>query len=99
LDVAPLGELLTLAREAPGDLDVVLEITERALSTRPAELLATVERLRADGWKIALDDVGADEMSLAFMALLRPEVVKLDLSLVQRRPNPAIAEIMNAVNA
>ncbi len=99
LDVAQLGELINLALDAPGELEVVLEITERALSTRPAELLATVERLRADGWKIALDDVGAEEMSLAFMALLRPEVVKLDLRLVQQRPSPAIAEIMNAVNA
>jgi hypothetical protein len=33
------------------------------------------------------------------MPLLRPDVVKLDLSLVQERPGPAIAEIMNAVNA
>ena len=37
-------------------------------------------------------------MSLAFMPLLRPEVVKLDLRLVQDRPGPAVAEIMNAVN-
>ena len=33
------------------------------------------------------------------MPLLRPDVVKLDLSLVQQRPTAAIAEIMNAVNA
>jgi hypothetical protein len=77
----------------------VLEITERALAARPAEMLATVERLRADGWKVALDDVGADDLSLAFMALLRPEVVKLDLALVQKRPNAEIARIMSAVNA
>ena len=38
-------------------------------------------------------------MSLAFLPLLRPDVVKLDLRLVQERPGPAIAEIMNAVNA
>ena len=78
---------------------VVLEITERALAARPAELLRTVERVRELGWGVALDDVGADSMSLAFMPLLRPDVVKLDLRLVQERPGPAIAEIMNAVNA
>ncbi len=99
LDSAPLDELLALAAGAPGEVQVVLEITERAIGARPAELLATVERLRAEGWKVALDDVGADDMSLAFMSLLRPEVVKLDLRLVQQRPGPAIAEIMNAVNA
>jgi hypothetical protein len=30
-------------------------------------------------------------MSLAFMPLLRPDVVKLDLRLVQDRPGPQIA--------
>ncbi|SHN84383.1 PAS domain S-box-containing protein/diguanylate cyclase (GGDEF) domain-containing protein [Geodermatophilus obscurus] len=99
LDRAPMEELLAIAQTAPGGLRVVLEITERALATRPAELLRTVERVRSVGWGVAVDDVGAEAMSLAFMPLLRPDVVKLDLRLVQERPGPAIAEIMNAVNA
>ncbi|WP_255363668.1 diguanylate cyclase domain-containing protein [Geodermatophilus sp. DSM 45219] len=99
LDRAPMEELLSIAQTAPGGLRVVLEITERALATRPAELLRTVERVRAVGWGVAVDDVGAEAMSLAFMPLLRPDVIKLDLSLVQERPGPVIAEIMNAVNA
>jgi diguanylate cyclase (GGDEF)-like protein/PAS domain S-box-containing protein len=99
LDSAPLDDLLAIAEGAPGDLKVVLEITERALAARPAELLRTVERVRALGWAIAVDDVGADSMSLAFLPLLSPDVIKLDLRLVQERPGPAVAEIMNAVNA
>lgn len=99
LDRAPMEDLLAIAQAAPGGLRVVLEITERALATRPAELLRTVERVRAVGWGVAVDDVGAEALSLAFMPLLRPDVVKLDLRLVQERPGPAIAEIMNAVNA
>ncbi|WP_448623584.1 EAL domain-containing protein [Geodermatophilus sp. URMC 64] len=99
LDSAPLGELLAIAEAAPGELRVVLEITERALAARPAELLRTVERVRGAGWRVAVDDVGAEAMSLAFLPLLRPDVVKLDLRLVQERPGPAIAGIMNAVNA
>jgi EAL domain-containing protein (putative c-di-GMP-specific phosphodiesterase class I) len=99
LDDAPLAELARSAAAAPGSVRVVLEVTERALAARPAELLRTVERVREHGWAIALDDVGADPLSLAFMPLLRPDVVKLDLRLVQERPGPAIAEIMNAVNA
>jgi len=98
LDTAPVDDLLALADGAPRQLRIVLEITERALATRPAELLRTVERVRALGWGVALDDVGADAASLAFMPLLRPDVVKLDLRLVQDRPSPVIAEIMNAVN-
>jgi len=98
LESAPLEELLAIATSAPTGLRVVVEITERALATRPADLLRAVERVREVGWGIALDDVGAESMSLAFMPLLRPDVVKLDLRLVQQRPGPAVAEIMNAVN-
>ncbi|QXG75995.1 diguanylate cyclase [Modestobacter sp. L9-4] len=98
LESAPLEDLLAIATTAPAGLRVVVEITERALATRPADLLRAVERVREVGWGIALDDVGAESMSLAFMPLLRPDVVKLDLKLVQQRPGPAVAEIMNAVN-
>jgi diguanylate cyclase (GGDEF)-like protein/PAS domain S-box-containing protein len=98
LESAPLEELLAIATSAPAGLRVVVEITERALATRPADLLRAVERVREVGWGIALDDVGAESMSLAFMPLLRPDVIKLDLRLVQQRPGPAVAEIMNAVN-
>ncbi len=99
LDSAPLDDLLAIAEGAPRELRIILEITERALAARPAELLRTVERVRSLGWGVAVDDVGADSMSLAFLPLLSPDVIKLDLSLVQDRPGPAIAEIMNAVNA
>jgi len=99
LDSAPMDVLLAIAADAPGELRLVLEITERALAARPAELLRTVERVRSLGWGVAVDDIGADSMSLAFLPLLAPDVVKLDLRLVQERPGPAIAEIMNAVNA
>ncbi|WP_222196145.1 diguanylate cyclase domain-containing protein [Modestobacter italicus] len=98
LESAPMDELLAIATTAPAGLRVVVEITERALATRPADLLRAVERVREVGWGVALDDVGAESMSLAFMPLLRPDVVKLDLRLVQQRPGPAVAEIMNAVN-
>jgi diguanylate cyclase (GGDEF)-like protein/PAS domain S-box-containing protein len=98
LESAPLEELLAIATTAPAGLRVVVEITERALATRPADLLRAVDRVREIGWGIALDDVGAESMSLAFMPLLRPDVIKLDLRLVQQRPGPAVAEIMNAVN-
>lgn len=99
VELRPLVELATIAKSAPERLNLVLELTERALGSRPAELLETVQHLRSAGWRIALDDVGAEDMSMAFMSLLRPDIIKLDLQLVQRRPNPAIAEIMNAVNA
>jgi diguanylate cyclase (GGDEF)-like protein len=84
---------------ASDDVDVVVEITERALTARPADLLHLVREVRARGWAIALDDVGADVRSLALMPLLRPDVIKLDLRLVQDQPTTEVAEIVNAVNA
>ncbi|WP_018335626.1 sensor domain-containing phosphodiesterase [Actinomycetospora chiangmaiensis] len=78
---------------------LVLELTERDLTADPARLLVFAEQARAHGFRIALDDVGADPASLALMPFLRPEIVKLDLSLVQGRDPREVAEIMSAVAA
>jgi EAL domain-containing protein (putative c-di-GMP-specific phosphodiesterase class I)/DICT domain-containing protein len=78
---------------------VVAEFTERDLTADPARLFAFADQVRAHGFHIALDDVGAHPASLALMPFLRPEVVKLDLRLVQARPGPGVAEIMSAVAA
>ncbi|HEY6886313.1 MAG TPA: EAL domain-containing protein [Solirubrobacter sp.] len=99
LDSPVPPRLAPLLARAASELDVVLELTERALTDRPAEMLARVEALRARGLRVALDDVGADRRSLALMPFVRPEVIKLDLRLVQENPSPAIAAIVHAVNA
>jgi len=78
---------------------LVIELTERALTDDPARLLALADWARAAGWGVALDDVSADPDSLALMPFLRPDVVKLDLHLVQQCPDQAVAEIMTAVTA
>jgi diguanylate cyclase (GGDEF)-like protein/PAS domain S-box-containing protein len=96
----PCPEHLVAEWERAGrDVDVVVEITERALTARPADLLHLVGEIRARGWGVALDDVGADVRSLALMPLLRPDVIKLDLRLVHEQPSTEVAEIVNAVNA
>lgn len=86
---------------ATGDVPVtvIVELTERALAARPAELLQTVARIRELGWGVALDDVGAVPASLALLPMLRPDVIKLDLRLVQDQPTAAIASVINAVHA
>jgi EAL domain-containing protein (putative c-di-GMP-specific phosphodiesterase class I) len=95
----PPEEISDLLASVQGRLRVMVELTERALTERPAELLALVRDVRSRGWGIALDDVGADPRSLALMTLLDPDVVKLDLSLVQQRPSADIAEVVAAVSA
>jgi EAL domain-containing protein (putative c-di-GMP-specific phosphodiesterase class I) len=98
LDFTSIGELAHEADTTSG-VRIVLEVTERALAARPAELLSTVARVRELGWGVALDDVGAEPASLAFMSLLLPDIIKLDLALVQGTPTRATAEVMHAVNA
>jgi EAL domain-containing protein (putative c-di-GMP-specific phosphodiesterase class I) len=93
---ARLSQLLDAALARFG---LFAEFTERSLTDRPAELLAAVERLRTRGVGIALDDVGSDPRSLALMPFLAPDVIKLDLSLVQNRPSRQAAEVMHAVSA
>ena len=51
------------------------------------------------GVAVALDDVGTDAETLAMMSLLEPEVIKLDLALVQGSPDAEIAEVVHAVAA
>jgi EAL domain-containing protein (putative c-di-GMP-specific phosphodiesterase class I) len=85
--------------EGAGRMRIVMEITERALTSRPAELLALVERCRSRGWGVALDDVGSDSRALALMSLIEPDVFKLDLRLVQARATAEIAAVVAGVEA
>lgn len=87
------------ANRAASDPHIVVEITERDVVADPVGLLRFVAAMRERGFGIALDDVGADSASLAMMPLLRPDVIKLDLRLVQQRPDRQVAEIFSAVNA
>ncbi|GAA4965593.1 EAL domain-containing protein [Actinoplanes utahensis] len=73
----------------------ILEYTERALPAVPGSLLRLTATIQVNGNGIALDDVGVDPMSLAFLPILEPEVIKLDMSLI-RDPD---AEHTRAVTA
>jgi EAL domain-containing protein (putative c-di-GMP-specific phosphodiesterase class I)/CheY-like chemotaxis protein len=68
---------------APFASRVVLEVTERAALDRVKGLADAVVRLRALGYRLALDDLGAGYAGLSSFALLEPEVVKVDMSLVR----------------
>jgi len=62
---------------------VVLEITERATIDGIDDMATRVSSLRALGFRIALDDLGAGYAGLSSFAALEPEIVKLDMSLVR----------------
>jgi DICT domain-containing protein len=81
------------------ELALVIEVTERAITARPAELARVIADQRDAGQVIALDDLGADVRSLALLSLIDPDVIKLDLRLVQDRPSTDQAAIVSAVAA
>lgn len=62
---------------------VVLEVTERARLDALPDAAGTVSALRARGYQIALDDLGAGYAGLQSFMQLEPDVVKLDMSLVR----------------
>jgi EAL domain-containing protein (putative c-di-GMP-specific phosphodiesterase class I) len=62
---------------------VVLEITERAPLDKIKDANARVATLRAMGYRIAVDDLGAGYAGLSTFASLEPDVVKADMSLIR----------------
>lgn len=63
--------------------NVVLEVTERASLDEVRDARTRVAVLREMGFRIAVDDLGAGYAGLTSFALLEPEIVKLDMSLVR----------------
>ena len=66
--------------------------TERAALDRIHELQQRVTRLRALGYRIAIDDLGAGYAGLTSFAQLEPEVVKVDMSLVRGIDSSAVKQ-------
>jgi EAL domain-containing protein (putative c-di-GMP-specific phosphodiesterase class I) len=62
---------------------IVLEITERQAITDFPSFRSTLEYLRALGFSVAVDDAGAGYGSLQVLAEVRPEWLKMDISLVR----------------
>jgi len=62
---------------------VVLEITERGSIESVQGVEDKVRALRALGYRIALDDIGAGYANLNSLTALEPDVVKLDMALVR----------------
>src|SRR4051794_4504512 len=68
----------------PQDLSsVVIEITEHELAAEDGALEDGLERLRARGARIAVDDAGAGYAGLKQLMRAQPDVIKLDRSLIE----------------
>jgi EAL domain-containing protein (putative c-di-GMP-specific phosphodiesterase class I) len=73
-ELAPLTQLASR---------VILEVTERAAIEDVDAVERRVSQLRERGFRIAVDDLGAGYAGLSSFALLEPEIVKLDVSLLR----------------
>jgi EAL domain-containing protein (putative c-di-GMP-specific phosphodiesterase class I) len=62
---------------------VVLEITERASLDQVKDVRSKIAALRSNGFRIAIDDLGAGYAGLTSFATLEPDFVKLDMALVR----------------
>jgi EAL domain-containing protein (putative c-di-GMP-specific phosphodiesterase class I) len=76
---------------------LVFEVTESERVDDVAHLRRIFEHYRAQGCKVALDDVGAGYSSLNLLASLQPDVVKIDMALVQALPEAAPMAVVRAV--
>lgn len=75
--------LMDLAGIASHSSRVVLEITERASLSEVADSRSRVQALRAAGYRVAIDDLGAGYSGLSSVTDLEPDWIKLDIALVR----------------
>jgi diguanylate cyclase (GGDEF)-like protein len=99
LNVSP--EVLLHGREhlgLPDDLsNITIEVTEDALVTEGVELEQALLDLRARGARIAVDDAGAGYAGFAQLVRVRPDVIKLDRSLIENvNTDPTKAAVVKA---
>nr|GID88875.1 hypothetical protein Ade03nite_77990 [Actinoplanes derwentensis] len=62
---------------------LVVEVTEHTQVTDYAPLTGALQRLRQAGIRLSVDDAGAGYASLQHILKLRPDLIKLDISLVR----------------
>ena len=84
-DLAEMAADYSLRRLSASGLkpqQVIYEIVERR-STDERAIFAIAARLRAAGARIAVDDFGGQALDFARLAMLRPDVVKIDGSVLR----------------
>lgn len=86
--------------DQPSLAGVVVELTEHSRVAHYGRLADELDRLRALGAVIAVDDTGAGYAGLQHLVSIRPEIIKLDRTLVagidQDRPRRALVEMFGS---
>jgi len=76
-------DVLALVEGAHGTDRLIVEVTERQAVLSDAQVRAAIARMRACGVRFAVDDVGSGHAGLGQLAVVRPEYLKLDRSMVR----------------
>lgn len=85
LNLSPSALVSSAVREAlPRDMSgLIVELTESDLAECSETVMGTLDDLRARGAMIAVDDFGTGLSNVHRIAILRPDLIKLDMSLVR----------------
>lgn len=69
-----------------GATQVVIELSEHKAEANfaPSNLIGQLERLRAEGFQVALDDFGVEHSNIDRLTSLPLDIVKLDRSLIEK---------------
>ena len=78
---------------------VVFELSEDATVANYERTCAAVEQLTGRGYRLALDDVGTGEMDLWHVVRLSPQIIKLDMSLIEAIDDPDNLAIIESILA
>ncbi len=83
LDAELPAQLLEIARrhEVAPEL-LTIEVTESATLVDPDAAIAVLQRLRAEGFKVSIDDYGTGNASIDYLARLPATEIKIDRSFV-----------------
>jgi EAL domain-containing protein (putative c-di-GMP-specific phosphodiesterase class I) len=78
---------------------LVFELSEDATVANYERTCAAVDQLTERGYRLALDDVGTGEMDLWHVVRLSPQIVKLDMSLIEGIDEPDNLAIIESILA
>lgn len=89
-----------VASMGPAAGRVVVEVTEHAVVDDYDELVDVVRRLAHSGVRLAVDDAGAGYASMQHVLRLRPDIIKLDRSIVaDAHRDPARRALLGAMSS
>ena len=89
--------LAILRRHGMAPDRIALELTERESIRDPERLRAALIGVQSAGVRVAADDVGAGNAGLRLLSQFRFDVVKIDLSLVQRGSDDQTQSVLRSI--